>query len=141
MSRRLTVGLAVVTILFISPLAAQPTKLPDTSRTVYKCKIDEKVSYSDALCLGAERIDIEPTRGMNKSTGRELTGSDVSRERHREMMADALKPLTGMGPQQLNIYSRRMKLTPGAKSECAKLDGITLTMRRASARLRLLQDP
>ncbi|OGB20571.1 MAG: hypothetical protein A3I66_05585 [Burkholderiales bacterium RIFCSPLOWO2_02_FULL_57_36] len=97
--------------------------MPDASRTVYKCKIDGKVSYSDAPCLGAERIDIEPTRGMNKSTGRELTGSDVSRERHREMMSDALKPLTGMSAQQFNTQSRRMKLPAGARSECTTLDG------------------
>lgn len=119
-----TAGLVVAMILLAAPVAAQVTRLPDVSRSVYKCKVDGKVSYSDAPCLGAERIVIEPTRGMNKSTGRELTGSDVSRERHRELMADALKPLTGMSAQQFNIQSRRMKLPPGARLECAKLDGI-----------------
>ena len=37
-------------------------------------------------------------------------------------MADALKPLTGMTPEQYRVYKHRFKLSPGDKAECARLD-------------------
>ena len=50
-------------------LVAQSIKLDKPTRTVYKCNTDGKVVYSDTPCLGAERIDAEPTRGLDKSSG------------------------------------------------------------------------
>ena len=44
-------------------------KLPPTSRTVYKCQEGAKTVYSDEPCLGAQRINVEPTRGLDKSSG------------------------------------------------------------------------
>ena len=89
--------------IFISTLVnmafAQST-LPPTSRTVYKCNEKGKTVYSDAPCLGATKVDVEPTRGFNKDTGREIIGTDVRREQHRELMADAFKPLTGLTAEQ-----------------------------------------
>lgn len=52
-------------------VAAQSTTLPAPSRTVYKCSVGGKVAYSDEPCVGAQRVNVEPTRGMNKSTGHE----------------------------------------------------------------------
>lgn len=101
---------------------AQPQTLPGVSRTVYKCNANGKVVYTDEPCLGAQRIDVEPTRGLNKSTGRELSGSDVTREIRREGFAEALKPLTGMTARQLDVHGRRIKLDPNAQSECKHLD-------------------
>lgn len=105
---------------------AQAQKLPPASRTVYKCTVNNKTVYSDEPCLGAQVIDVQPTRGMNKSTGRELTGSDVANEKRREQFADAVKPITGKSSQQMEVHRRRFNLSPEAKAECGKLDrGIT----------------
>jgi hypothetical protein len=54
--------------------------LPAPSRTVYKCEVGGKVTYSDSPCLGATRIDVEPTRGVSKLSGSQRVVSlpDVS---------------------------------------------------------------
>jgi hypothetical protein len=72
--------------------------------------------------VGATKIDVEPTRGLNQSSGKELTGADVRRERQREAFAEAIRPLTGMDAKQLATQSRRMRLTPDAQRECRWLD-------------------
>lgn len=78
--------------------------------------------YSDAPCLGAKKVDVEPTRGLNKSTGRERTGHDIQRERHNELMADAMRPFLNETPEQRAVRHKRFKLAPSAKTECARLD-------------------
>jgi len=50
---------------------AQTVKLPEPTRTVFKCEEAGKVTYSDAPCLGAQKVDVQPTRGLNKSSGTE----------------------------------------------------------------------
>lgn len=67
----------------------QPGSLRQPSRTVYKCEAAGKVTYSDEPCAGAVRVEVEPTRGLNKSSGSERTGADVARERRREGIAEA----------------------------------------------------
>lgn len=94
----------------------------DSSPTVYKCSVNGKTVYSDQPCLGAVEVDVTPTRGMNKSTGVERVGADVNRERNRELMADALKPLTGMNRTQYEVHSRRYKLPAATQTECRNLD-------------------
>jgi hypothetical protein len=103
--------------------AASAQKLPPTSRTVYKCEDGGKVHYSDAPCLGGRKIDVEPTRGLDKSSGKSRTGNDVRHERNREMFAEAVKPLTGMDAKQLDAAGRRMKLSTKAQQDCRRLDG------------------
>lgn len=78
--------------------------------------------YSDAPCLGAQKIDVEPTRGLSKTSGRELVGNDVRHEQYREMFAEAIRPLTGMDAKQLAVQGRRMKLTTDAQGQCRRLD-------------------
>ena len=97
-------------------------KLPPPSRTVFKCEEAGKVVYSDAPCLGAKKVNVEPTRGLNKSTGQERIGQDVRREQQREIMADALRPLTGMDAKQLDRSGRRMKLSTEEQKACRNLD-------------------
>ena len=113
-------ALLILSILTIQVVHAQA--LPSSSRTVYKCNQDGKVVYSDSPCPGAERIDVQPTRGLNKSSGRELVGSDVRREVHREQFAEALRPLTGMNAQQLNTAGKRYQLPTQAQRDCHVLD-------------------
>lgn len=98
------------------------TTLPAPSRIVFKCQAGEKVVYSDSPCLGAQKIDVEPTRGLNKSTGRELLGYDVRQEQQRESMAKKIQAITGMDTRQFETFGRRMKLTPEAQKECKQLD-------------------
>ena len=96
---------------------AQTGSLPAPSRTVFKCVVAGKTVYSDEPCSAAVRIDVQPTRGMGKTAG-----TDVQNERMAEMTAGALKPLTGMTPQQYEVHRRRVYLSAAAKSECATLD-------------------
>lgn len=96
--------------------------LPPTSRTVYKCEVDGKVTYSDDPCLGAHKLEVEPTRGLDRSSGRKRVGADISREYFNEGLAQALHPITGMDPKQWETHKRRTKLTPESQRECRVLD-------------------
>lgn len=82
-----------------------------------------KTVYSDAPCLGAVKVDVEPTRGLNKLSGRELVGADVRREQHRESFAQAIRPLTGLDAKQLDTQGRHMKLARPVQEDCRRLDG------------------
>jgi hypothetical protein len=108
--------------LLFGSVAASSQTLPPPSRSVYKCDVNGKAVYSDSPCVGATKIDIEPTRGLNMSSGKELTGADVKREQQREAFAEAIRPLTGMDAKQLATQSRRLRLTPDAQRECRLLD-------------------
>ena len=68
-------------------------------------------------------VDVEPTRGLNKSTGKELTGPDVAGEKRQEQFADAIKPIAGLTPQHLEVRTRRVNLPGDAQAECNRLDG------------------
>ena len=86
--------------------------------------MDGKVVYSDSPCLGAKKIDAEPTRGVNKLSGKPRTGDDVRLEEHKDQLHKGLvQPITGMDSKQYEVYDRRFKLPPAAKKECAQLDG------------------
>ena len=115
--------IAAMSLTGLQVSVAQTHSLPTASRTVYKCTINNKIVYTDEPCLGAQVVDVEPTRGLNKSTGKELTGADVAREKGREQFAEAVKPITGLSPQQLEVKQRRIKLPGDVQAECNKLDG------------------
>lgn len=119
---RLVTSAVVLCALTLTAMHASAQKLPPTSRTVFKCEVEGKTVYTDAPCLGAQTVNVEPTRGLDKSTGRERVGADVQREKQREIFADAIRPITGMSAKQLDTYGRRMKLTPEAQRECSRLD-------------------
>lgn len=112
--------LFVPVALLSGALTAQ--NLPPPSRTVFKCAAGGKTVYSDSPCPGAAKLEIEPTRGLNKSSGKELVGTDVNREKNREAFAEAIKPITGMNAKQLDLQGRRMKLTPESQRECRRMD-------------------
>lgn len=91
-------------------------------KPVYRCETAGKVSYSDEPCVGAREIDATPTQGMDKMTGTSRKGSDVWRHEHDGVMAEALKPLTGMTADQYRVHKHRFKLSPQDKAGCARLD-------------------
>ena len=100
----------------------QSSGLRAPTRIVYKCVVANKTVYSDEPCLGAERLDVQPTRGLNAASGKERVGQDVQRERSREQIAEAIRPVTGMSPKQSDTHARRVRLSSEAKSECGSLD-------------------
>ena len=103
---RILVAVAVFACAAVTvPALAQ--KLPPTSRNVFKCEVGGKVVYSDEPCLGAKRIDVEPTRGVDKATGSTRTGEDVQREKHNEQRA---------------TRHRRAALKPRDRAQCYRLD-------------------
>jgi len=101
---------------------ASAQQLPAPSRTVFKCNAGGKIVYSDSPCLGAERIDVDPTRGMDSMSGKKAIGSDVRTEQQREQIAEAWRPLTGMDAKQFEAHGRRTKLSRDAQRECSNLD-------------------
>ena len=118
----------------VGSVAAQQTSLPNPSRTAYKCVVGKSTVYSDAPCLGAERLELQPSRGISKSSGKELVGADVRREQQREQFAEAVRPLTGKSSQELETVARRSKLSEGVKTECTSLDTL---IARAEAKERV----
>jgi hypothetical protein len=116
-------GMMAAIALLADPAYAQAVKLPNPSRTVFKCEVGGKVLYSDDPCLGAKRIDVEPTRGLDKSSGKRMIGKDVGREKSREAFVEALRPVTGQDQAQHATAVRRINLSSSAKAECRTLDG------------------
>lgn len=121
-SRTTFAGFAAALTISTFATASTAQNLLPPSRTVFKCEVAGKITYSDAPCLGAKKLEVEPTRGVSKLSGTERIGRDVHQERYREIMADALKPLTGMDAKQLDTQRRRMKLSPDDQRECQSLD-------------------
>jgi hypothetical protein len=117
-----TILSAVLALGLASTVFAQTKTLPAPSRTVFKCEQAGKVVYSDEPCLGAERINVEPNRGLNQYSGKERIGKDVRREQDQEMWAEALRPLTGKDAKQYKTFGDRLPLSPQARQECAALD-------------------
>jgi len=100
--------------------------LPSPGLTIYKCEVNGKVAYTDEPCLGAKRLDVVPTRGVDTLSGTKRVGKDVARDQHREAMARAFQPLTGMNEQQHATATRRYKLAAPAQRECRSLESAIL---------------
>lgn len=109
-------------LLIYSPAFTHAQSLPAPSRVIYKCEVAGKIAYTDEPCLGAKRLDIEPSRGISKLSGKQLIGADVEREVRRELMADALRPIAGLDRKQYATLIRRANLGGAAKVECDMLD-------------------
>lgn len=117
----------------VAPAQAQ---LPAPGRTIYKCEMKGKVEYSDEPCIGAKRLDVVPTRGMNRLSGTTRTGTDVAREIHTEQMAQALRPLSGMSGSEYVTFSRRHRLSAESQRECRQLEPAILGLEQAEQRSR-----
>lgn len=125
-SYRSPLPVLVLSLIYASGLVSAPDlkaqNLPPPSRTMYKCKVNGTTTYSDVPCLGATRIDVEPTRGVSKLSGTQRIGSDVLREQQREGWAAAIRPLSGMDAKQYAVFERRYQLPASAQQECRQLD-------------------
>ena len=118
------VGGGLVALFLCTSAQAQPSTLPCPTRTVFKCEVDGKVVYSDEPCVGAKRVDVEPTKGLNRSTGREVIGKDVARVTQSAQLSEAIRPITGMSAERFEVEKRRVYLAPEIKSECNRLDTV-----------------
>ena len=114
--------LCVAALLWAATGSSQSMELPQPSRTVFKCEANGAITYSDEPCPGAQRLDIEPTRGLNSVSGKDQTGKDVRREKDREAFAEAVRPLTGLGVKEFEVTRRRVNLRVAEQSECTALD-------------------
>lgn len=123
-------GAAAISIVAQTPAAAQ-THLPAPGRTVYKCTIKGKLEYSDEPCIGAQRLNIVPTRGMNRLSGTARVGKDVQREMFSEQLGQAVRPLSGMNDAEYATFARRHQLSGAAQRECRQLEPAILALERA----------
>jgi hypothetical protein len=114
--------LIIASILTITITSANSQSLPPPSRTIYKCETNGKYVYSDAPCVGAKKIDSEPTKGVSKISGKERLGADVLAENRNNMFAEAVRPITGQTNEEFDKRRRRIYLSPSDKLSCAKLD-------------------
>lgn len=110
---RLRFACAVVCALAASDAGAQ---------RVYKCTAGRSVTYSHAPCLDAQVVDVIPTQGMDRASGVSLKSADVQHIEQRAMLANALKPLTGMDEKQFDKLGDRQRLDPQAREACDRLD-------------------
>jgi hypothetical protein len=121
--------IAALAVPFSTPSFAQ--KLPQPSRDVFKCIEKGKVVYSDTPCLGASKVNVEPTRGLDSMSGVKKTGADVRRERTHENTAEALRPIFNETAQQRATRHHRFKLSASTKQQCAQLDTRIPALERA----------
>ena len=128
--------LSVAVALTIGSVPVLAQKLPPTSGTAFKCEVNGKVTYSDAPCLGGTKVDTTPTRGVNKSSGRERIGADVRHEIQSEQIAEAARSLTGDSKEQWAKRVHRIKLEPAASRRCYQLDHEIPVAENAQARAR-----
>lgn len=91
----------VVLLLFVANFSSA------SPPTVYRCDSGGKVSYSDAPCVGGKVIDVTPTLGADKMTGRSIKGNDVQREEYRAVLDDAIRPLHGLSHAKMDVIRRR----------------------------------
>ena len=129
----------LVPVAMAIPSLAQNLPLP--SRTVFKCGVAGKIVYSDSPCLGAKRIQVEPTRGLNKGSGSEKIGVDVRQERRNEQMAEALRPVFGETAEQRTRRHRRMALNPQDRAKCSKLESEMPATEQAELRATKAETP
>ena len=123
--------IAVVAWFGMSP-PTPAQRLSPPSRTVFKCEVDGKVTYSDEACLGAKCLDVEPTRGLNKSSGQERVGADVRKERRNEQIR-ARRIAREVSPRPTSRCRRRDPETRGS-SRCSAAGRATWGTRSRASR-------
>jgi hypothetical protein len=112
-------------------MVAAQSQLPAPTRTIYKCELKGAVTYSDDPCVGAKRLDVSPTRGVNRLAGSARTGKDVAREIRSEQFAQAFEPISGMNASQFATATRRVNLSAGAQRECRQLEAAIVETEQA----------
>lgn len=102
-------------------------------KTVYRCESAGKVAYSHEPCVGAREVDTTPTQGLDKMSGHSRKGADVQRREQTDAFAQAIKPLSGMTPEQYRKHRHRIQLPTNDQRECARLDGAIPVLKQQMA--------
>jgi hypothetical protein len=104
----------------------------DKNKTIYKCMQGKKITYTDEPCINGTEVDVLPTQGLDKKSGKSLKGKDVRDIEHRDMQHEYfIKPLVGWSKEDYRIYMERMSLSPQSREECYKLDSKLLKDKEA----------
>jgi hypothetical protein len=125
--------LLVVILAAVSACAlAQPVS--PASRSAYKCKIDGKTVYSDEPCLGAQKIDVEPSKS-NAATRSTSTGSSARRQQPRpepqaEASAEGEHPTADIETKPAQVLSGRARLSSASQRECRDLESSMTALER-----------
>lgn len=127
---------ALIGSLGAATVVLAQSQLPAPSRTIYKCKIKGAITYSDEPCVGAQRLDAIPTRGVDRLSGSAMMGQDVRNEVRSEQFAHALRPLTGMNAAQFSTAARRYRLDAAVQRECGQLEPAILKLEQAEQHAR-----
>jgi hypothetical protein len=106
------------------------------AQAVYKCGAKGAILYSHEPCVGAEVVDTTPTQGLDKFSGTSRKAAEVQRIESRKIMDQALRPLTGLSPEEMDKRRRRAPLTAPEQAECGRLDGELVRGRENSAHAR-----
>ena len=131
---RSAIGTCLLASWFFHAVVSAQSQLPAPSRAIYKCVIKGTVSSSDEPCVGAQRLDTTPSRGVSKLSGSTRIGKDVASEIHHEQFAEAFRPLSGMTAAQYATYGRRINLDPAVRRECGQLESAILGLEQAEKR-------
>lgn len=93
---------------------------------VYRCEQGGKVTYTDEPCMHAKEVDVTPTEGMNRWTGKEKVSRELRNKQHREIrekgMGKALRPLTGQSDEQWQESLRYQRRPAETRDECRRLE-------------------
>jgi hypothetical protein len=130
-SFRVSTNAVLLAVFLTCTMAPAQSQLPAPSRTIYKCQVKGTVSYSDEPCAGAQRLDVTPSRGINRLSVSSRTGKDIASEIHTEQMAAAFRPLSGMNASEYATAGRRGSLTPTVQRECRQLEPGILGLEQA----------
>lgn len=130
-SYRLLSVVALLGVPFLLSANSARAQLPAPTQTVYKCTIKGKISYSDEPCLGAERIDVTPTRGVDRLFGSVRIGKDAAREIRSEQFARGVQPITGMNEAEFATAARRARLSSESQRECRQLEAAIVASEKA----------
>ena len=93
-----------------------------SAQQVYRCESGGHVSYSHEPCLGAQAIDTTPTQGLDKWTGKTQHHPDIRREKFQRDLAQAVRPITRLSPEEFKVSAKRQKLSASDQLHCKWLD-------------------
>ena len=121
----------VVAVVSVCALAQPVTP---ASRSAYKCKIDGKTVYSDEPCLGAQKIDIEPSKSANATT-RSSASSNARRQQPRpepkaEPSAEGDHASADVETKPAQVLSGRARLSSASQRECRDLESSITVLER-----------
>src|SRR6218665_1642293 len=107
------------------------------SNTVYRCEQGGKVIYTDEPCMNAKEVDVTPTEGMNKWSGKERVAPALQNrqatELRRKELGKALRPLTGQDDEKWQESLKHESRPAETRNECRRLDNLIPALKESAA--------